>query len=76
MQWDAGEWRHGGVIFPSAFSKEWHQERRYLFITGVGVGKFLGCEEFSPNFPKLDRKVFCATFAYKFSPTKIMKTSV
>ena len=31
-------------------------------------------KDFCPNFPKLARKVFCATFAYKFSPTKIMKT--
>jgi len=36
--------------------------------------KILGCEEFCPNFSKLARKVFCATFAYKFSSTKITKT--
>jgi len=35
----------------------------------------LGCKGFCPNFPKLARKVFCATFACKFSPTKVMKTS-
>ena len=28
-------------------------------------------KDFFPNFPKVPRKVFCATFAYKFSPTKI-----
>ena len=37
--------------------------------------QILGCEGFWPNFPKLALKVYCATFAYKFSPTKIMKTS-
>jgi len=30
-------------------------------------------KDFCPNFPKLSRKVFCATITYKFSPTKIMK---
>jgi len=61
--------------FPSALSKQWQRERRYLFIIGVGTGKFWGCEGFCPNFPKLARKVFCATFAYNYSPTKFMKTS-
>jgi len=28
-----------------------------------------------PEFPQTCPKSFCATFAYKFSPTKIMKTS-
>jgi len=32
-------------------------------------------EGFSPNFPKLARKAFCATSPYIFSTTKIMKTS-
>jgi len=31
-------------------------------------------KDFCPNFPKLPRKVFCATFDYTFSPTKIIKT--
>jgi len=31
-------------------------------------------KDFCPNIPKLSRNVFCATFTYKFSPTKIMKT--
>jgi len=35
---------------------------------------FRVAKDFCPNFPKLAWKVFCATFAYKFSPTKIMKT--
>jgi len=30
-------------------------------------------KDFCPNFPKLPEK-FCVTFAYKFSPTKIIKT--
>jgi len=29
--------------------------------------------DFCPNFPKLPEKV-CVTFAYKFSPTKVMKS--
>jgi len=68
-----GEWRHVGIS-PSALSKKGQRGQRCLFITGVGAGKFLGCEGFCPNFPKLARKVFWATFAYKFSPTNIMKT--
>ena len=33
-----------------------------------------GCEkDFCPNFPKRARKIFCETFDYKFSPTRIMK---
>jgi len=31
-------------------------------------------KDFCQNFPKLSRKVFCATFTYKFFPTKIMRT--
>jgi len=31
-------------------------------------------KDFFSNFPKLSGKVFCATFAYKFSPIKISKT--
>jgi len=45
---------------------------RCLFIIGVGAGKFSGCEGFCPNFPKLARKIFCATFAYNFSLTKVI----
>jgi len=36
---------------------------------GVGAGKFLGCEGFLPKIPQTCPKSFCATFAYKFSPT-------
>jgi len=75
MHRDAGEWRHGEGISSPALSKEGQGERRCLFIIGVGAGKFWWCEGFCPNLPKLARKVFCATFAYKFSPTKIMKTT-
>jgi len=42
---------------------------RFNSRENFGVAK-----DFCPNFPKLSRKVFCATFTYKFSPTKIMKT--
>jgi len=35
---------------------------------------FWGAKDFFPNFPKLVRKVFCASFAYRFSPTMMMKT--
>jgi len=75
MHRDTGEWRYGEGISHSALSKEVPRGWRCLFIIGVGVGKILGCEEFRPNFPKLARKLFCATFAYKFSRTKIMNTS-
>ena len=34
---------------------------------------FRSVNDFCPNFPKFPEK-FCATFAYKFSPTKIMKS--
>ena len=61
--------------FPLCPFKRGQRGRRCLFIIGVGAGKFLGCEGCCPNFPKLARKVFCGTFAYKYSPTSIMKTS-
>jgi len=35
---------------------------------------FCVAKDICPNFPKLSRKVICAAFTYKFSPTKIMKT--
>jgi len=71
MYRDAGEWRHSeGSISPSVLSKQGQWGWRCLFTIGVGVGQFLGCEEFCPNFPKLARKVFCETFAYKFSSTR------
>ena len=57
-------------FWPSVLSKEGKRGRRCLFIIGVGVGKFLWCKEFCPNFPKLARKVFCETFTYKFSSTR------
>jgi len=72
---DAGGWRHGEDISHSVLSKEGQRRRRSYFIMGVGAGKFLGCEGFCPNFTKLTRKVFCATFACTFSPTKIIKIS-
>jgi len=34
---------------------------------------FGGAKDFFPNFPKLARKDFYATFANKFSPTKVIK---
>jgi len=36
---------------------------------GVGAGKFWGCEGFLPEFAQTCPKYFCATFAYKFSPS-------
>jgi len=36
-------------------------------------GNFRGAKDLFPNFPKLARKVFSTTFAYKVSPTKIIK---
>jgi len=41
---------------------------------GVGASKFMGCEGFFPELPQICPKRCWATFAYKFSPTKIMKT--
>jgi len=35
---------------------------------------FGGAKDLFPNFPKHARKGFCATFAYKISPTKIIMT--
>jgi len=71
MHRHAGDWRHGEGIFPFALLKEWQWERRGFFIKGVRAGKFWGCEGFCPNFPKLARKAFCATFAYTSSPTTL-----
>jgi len=42
MHRDAGEWRHGGSISPSALSKVGQWGWRCLFIIGVAAGKFLG----------------------------------
>jgi len=61
--------------FPLCPFKIGRTGRRCLFIIGVGAGKFLGCERFCPNFPRLARKVFWATSAYNFSPTKVVKAS-
>ena len=41
---------------------------------GVGAGKVLRGEGFSPEFSQTCPKNFCAPFAHKFSSTKIMKT--
>jgi len=75
MHRDAGERKHSEGISLSALSKEGQRGRRCVFIIGIGAGKILVCAGFCLNFPKLARKVFCGTFAYKFSSTKIMKTS-
>jgi len=50
---------------------EEHFYHRFRNRQIFGVAK-----DFCPNFPKLPRKGFCATFAYKFSPTKIITTIV
>jgi len=74
MHRDAGKWRHSKCISPSVLSKERQRRWRYIFIIGAEAGKVLGVWRFFfQNFPKLSRKVFCVTFAYKFSPTKIIK---
>ena len=74
MHRDAGRLRHGGGIHPSVLSKGKQRRRGGLFIIGLGAGKVLEMQRIfariSPNSPK----IFCATFAYKFSPTKIIKT--
>jgi len=50
---------------------QWRQ--RCLFIIGVGAGKFLGVRRIFLKYPQTRPKSFCAIFAHKFSPTKIMK---
>jgi len=61
--------------FPFCPFKGGQRGRRCLFIIGAGGGKVLGARRiFFPNIPKLTRKGFCATFAYKFFPAKIIKT--
>jgi len=46
-------------------------EAEVIFHHRIRSRQTLGLgEDFCPNLPKLARKVFCATFAYKFSPTK------
>jgi len=62
------------AIVPLPFQKR-ENGAEVPFHHSVGAGKFLGCEGFFPNFHKLAPKVFCATFAYKFSPTKVVKAS-
>jgi len=68
MHRDAREWRRGEGISLSALSKEGQRGRRCLFIIGVGTGKFLGCEGFFPNFPKLAQKVFVQLLPTNFLP--------
>jgi len=68
MHRDAGEWRHGEGISPTALSNEGQRGRWCLFIIGVGAGKFLGCEGFFPNFPKIARKVFVQLLPTNFLP--------
>jgi len=58
------------ACFPSARSKEGQRGRRCLFIIRVGAGKFSGCEGFSPDFPKLARKVFVQLLSLNFLPQR------
>jgi len=51
-----------------ATGTEWPFHHRFRSRQSFGDAK-----DFCPNFPKFPEK-FCATFAYKFSPTKIIKT--
>jgi len=44
------------------------------FSYGVGAGKIWGCKGFLPEFSETCPKSFRATYAYKFSPPKIIKT--
>jgi len=67
---------NGGMAGPSLL---WPFKRgatgpEVTFIIGVEAGKLLGCK-ILPEFPQTCPKSFCPTFAYKFWPTKIMKTS-
>jgi len=65
----AGEWRHGGAFQGGAL------RAKVIFHHRCRAGKLLGARKiFSRISPNLHEKFFCATFAYKVSPTKIMKS--
>jgi len=74
MHMDVGRWRHGRGIYPSVLWKGEQRGWRWLFIIGLGVAKFWGLRRILPEFLYTSPKSFCATFSYKFSPTKIIKT--
>jgi len=62
-----------GTFLPMRLQNE-AMEAEVLFITGVGAGKFLRVQRiFDRIFPNLT-ETFCEHFAYKFYPTKIMKS--
>jgi len=71
----AVEWRRGGGISPSVFSKVGQWDRRCLFIIGVAAGKILGGRMiFSRISPKLPEKFFVQLLPTKFLPQRSLKT--
>ena len=65
-------WRGHSSLCPfkrGATRAEWPFHHRFRSRKIFGAAK-----DFCPIFSKLRRKVFCATFVHKFSPTKIIKT--
>jgi len=60
MHRDAGEWRQGEGISPSALSKEGQRWRRCLFIIGVrAIANFLSAKDFALSTPNLPEKFLC-----------------
>jgi len=63
-----------GVFIPLSFSKEEQWGRRCLFYHRFRSRNIFGVvKDFCPNFSKLPRKVFCATFSYKLSPQRSLR---
>jgi len=62
-----------GVFSPLSFQKG-ATGAEVLFHRFRSRQIFRGAKNLCPNFPKLVRNVFSVTFAYTFSPTKIMTT--
>jgi len=62
------------TLIPLSFKRgatgaEWPFHHRFRSRQIFGAAK-----DFCPNFSKLPRNVFCATFVYKFFSTKIIQT--
>jgi len=73
MHTDAGKWRHSGAFPPLFFQKGGQRGAELPFHHRCRSRHIFGGAIFCPHFPKLARKVICATFTCNCSPTKIMK---
>ena len=74
MHRDAGRWKHGEGIHTPVLSKEEQGGRWCLFHHRFRSRHiFRVAKDFFPNFPKLPRKLFCATFSYKLSPQRSLR---